>query len=114
MIGLVFNLGLNSILLPHYQQVGAAIATSLTEMLLCCIGLVVIPRQLRPLGSLAVACKVIISSLVMALIILLLHTLQIFVILPIAILIYLGLSLLLGTIPRKDYLAVYRAMRQKV
>jgi len=40
-------------------------------------------------------------------------TLHILVILAIAVLVYVGASVLLGVIPREDYLAVYRAIRHK-
>ncbi len=66
-----------------------------------------------PFGSLRVALKALIASLVMALAILPVHTLHIFIIIPIAILVYLGVSVLIGVIPREDYQAVYRAIRRK-
>jgi len=112
-IALVFNLGLNLILIRLYQHIGAAIASTLTELLVFCIFVAFIPRHLLPFGSLRVALKAVIASLVMALAILPLYTLHIFVILPIAMLVYLGASMLLGTIPREDYQTVYRAIRQK-
>ncbi len=112
-IALVFNLGLNLILILLYQHIGAAIASSLTEMLICCIFIFFIPRSLLPFGSLRVALKALIASLVMALAILPLRTLHIFVILSVAMLVYVGVSVLIGVIPREDYLAVYRAIRQK-
>ncbi len=112
-IGLVFNLGLNFLLIPLYQHVGAAIVASLTELLLCFICIAFTPRHLRPVGSLPVALKALVASLVMALAILLLHTLLIFVLLPIAMLVYFGVALLLRTIPREDYQALYHAIRQK-
>lgn len=112
-IALVFNLGLNLILILLYQHIGAAIASSLTEVLVCCIFVVLNPRHLLPFGSLPVAFKALIASLVMALAILPLQAFHIFLILPIAMLVYLGVAWLLGVIPREDYLAVYRAIRQK-
>ncbi len=112
-IALVFNVGLNIILILLYQATGAGIASSLTEVLVCCICVVFIPRYLLPFGSLRVALKALIASLVMALAILPLLTLHILVILAIAVLVYVGASVLLGVIPREDYLAVYRAIRHK-
>ncbi len=112
-IALTFNLGLNLVLILLYQQVGAAVASTLTEALVCCTFIVFIPRQLMPFGSLRVALKALIASLVMALAILPVHTLHIFIIIPIAILVYLGVSVLIGVIPREDYQAVYRAIRRK-
>jgi len=113
-IALVFNLGLNLILIPIYQDVGAAIATSLTELLLAGIAIVFIPRHLLPLGSLRVGVKSLVASLVMAVAILLLSTFQILVILPVAMLVYFGTAILLRTIPREDIQELYRAIRLKV
>jgi len=112
-IALVFNLGLNIVLIPRYQHVGAAIVTSLTELLLLCVAIIFIPRQLLPVGSLRVGLKALIASLIMALAIWSLHTLTIFVILPVGMLVYLGAATLLVTIPRKDLKALYTAVRQK-
>lgn len=110
---LVFNLGLNLILIPQYQHVGAAVVTSLTELLLICITVVFLPRHLLPLGSLHVGIKALIASLVMALVILSLSTFSIFVILPIAAFVYLGAATFLGTIAREDMHALYSALRQR-
>ena len=113
-VAFAFNLGLNLALIPHFQQRGPAIVTSLTELLLCCITVFIIPRRLLSIGSLRVAFKALIASLLMAIVILPLHTLHIFVILPIAMLVYLVAAFLLGVIPREDYLAVYNAFFRKV
>ncbi len=43
LVALIFNLGLNLILIPLYQQVGAAVVTSLTELLILCIQVMYIP-----------------------------------------------------------------------
>lgn len=113
-IALVFNLGLNLILIPVYQHVGAAIVTSLTELLLAAIAIVFLPKHLLPVGSLRVGVKSLVASLVMTVAILLLSTFQILVILPVAMLVYFGTATLLRTIPREDVRALYRAIRRKV
>lgn len=113
-IALVFNLGLNLILIPVYQHVGAAIATSLTELLLAALAIVFIPRHLLPLGSLRVGAKSFVAGLVMAVAILLLSTFQIWVILPVAMLVYFGMATLLRTIQREDLQQLYRAVGRKV
>lgn len=112
-IALVFNLGLNLVLIPVYQHVGAAIVTSLTELLLAAIAIVFIPRHLLPVGSLRVGVKSLVASLVMAVAILLLSTFQILVILPVAMLVYFGTATLLRTIPREDVQQLYRTIRRK-
>jgi len=116
-IALVFNLGLNIFVIPLYQHVGAAIVTSLTELLLFCLSLIFVPKHLLPIGSLRVAAKATIASLVMVLAIWLLsafHIVNILVVLPIAMLIYFATATLLRTIPGKDIRALYSALQQKV
>ena len=112
-VALVFNLGLNLILIRLYQHVGAAIASSLTELLVCCTYVVFIPRHLLPSGSLRVALKALVASMVMVLIILPLHAFHIYLILPVAIIVYAGAALLFRVIPREDYQAIYHAIRRK-
>src|SRR5437588_1545166 len=112
-IALVFNLGLNLVLIPVYQHVGAAIVTSLTELLLAAIAIVFIPRHLLPVASLRVGVKSLVASLVMAVAILLLSTFQILVILPVAMLVYFGTATLLRTIPSEDVQQLYRTIRRK-
>ena len=116
-IALVFNLGLNIFLIPLYQHIGAAIVTSLTELLLLCLSIIFIPKHLLPIRSLTVAAKATIASFVMVLAILLLsafHVANIFVVLPIAMLTYFATATLLGTIPREDIRLLYSALRHKV
>jgi len=116
-IALVFNLGLNLILIPLYQQIGAAIVTSLTELLLVCLSVVFIPKHLLPVGSLRVAVKATIACFFMALAIWVLgtfHIFNIFVILPVAMLIYFGTTAVIGTVPREDIQALYSAIGRKV
>lgn len=113
LISLIFNLIFNYIFIHFYQHIGAGIVSSLTELLLCVIGVIFIPKNLLPLGSLRVAFKTIIASLITSLVILPLHTLHILVILPIAILVYLVASVLLSTIPKEDYQTLYQAVRHK-
>lgn len=114
---LVFNLVLNLILIPHFQQIGAAIVTSLTELLLLCIAVVLIPRRLLPFGSLRVAAKASLASLVMCLAIFGLRNFNsnfnIFMLLSVAMVIYLGTATLLGTIPREDIKALYSSIRYR-
>ena len=114
-IALVFNLVLNFILLPFYQHVGAAIVTSLTELLLLCIGLVFVPNRLLPLKSLRVAAKSLIASIVMAATVFFVqaHTYNIFVLLTVGVLVYFGIAIPLGTIPREDLRALSRSVRYK-
>ena len=113
-VALVFNLSSNLIFIPLYKHIAAAAITSLTEMLLFSIYVSIsLPRHLVPLGSLRVAIKAIIASLVMAFVIWLLRTFNILVIVPIGMFVYLIVATLLGTIAREDLQALYRAIRHK-
>jgi O-antigen/teichoic acid export membrane protein len=117
---LVFNLGFNLFLIPFLQQIGAAIVTSLTELLLLCISIMIIPRHLLPFRSLRVAAKAGLASLVMCLAILALqnfnfyYKFNIFILLSVAMLVYLGMATILGTIPKEDIKALYHSLRFKV
>ncbi len=112
-IALVFNLGLNLLLIPFYQQVGAALVTSLTELLLLIFSMIFIPRALWPLKSLKVGAKALLAGLVMALAIWFTRQYSLLIIVPAAALVYFGVATLLGTIPRDDMRALYLSIRHK-
>lgn len=112
-VALVFNLSLNLLLIPRFLHVGAAIVTSLTELLLMSIAITLFPRDLLPWRSLLVGGKALLASIVMAIVIHFIDTLNILEILPIAMLVYFGVATLAGTIPREDLLALSTAIRQK-
>jgi O-antigen/teichoic acid export membrane protein len=125
LVALIFNLGLNLILIPRYQHVGAAVVTSLTELLIIGLQITFIPRYLLPIRSLGVGIKALIASLIMGLVIWLVGISNIFVFLPkvgalsigviliVAIFVYLGTTALLRTLPHEDVMALYSALRQK-
>jgi hypothetical protein len=110
---LVFNLTLNLILIPQLLHVGAAIVTSLTELLLTGISIAFVPKHLLPLRSLLVGIKALFASLVMAVAMLFLLTYNIIIIIVIAALIYFVTATLLRTIPREDLQALFSALRRK-
>lgn len=108
---LVFNVGLNLILIPRYQHVAAAGVTTLTEALLLGLGIVLLPRHLLPVRSLIVGLKATIASAVMTLVIVAVGWDSIVVIIPVAAFVYVSVALLLGTIPRDDLQALFTAIR---
>lgn len=112
-IALVFNVGLNLVLIPRYQQIGAAAVTSLTELLLMCLACVFVPRSLLPLGSIKVGVKALASAGVMALVIWSLRQMDLLVILSAAMATYFVASALFGTIPREDLKVLYASIRNK-
>jgi O-antigen/teichoic acid export membrane protein len=112
-IALVFNVGLNSVAIPMYEHIGAAAVTSLTEFLLMCLAFAFVPRALWPTGSAKVGVKAITAGLVMALVIWTIRQMNLFVILPVAMVTYFMAAALLGTIPREDLKALYTSIRNK-
>jgi O-antigen/teichoic acid export membrane protein len=112
-IALLFNLGLNLLLIPHYQQIAAALVTSLTELLLTIAALLFLPRSLWPLKSLKVGLKALLASLVMGLAVWLLQRYTLLTVVPIAAVVYFSTATILGTIPRDDIVAIYTSIRAK-
>lgn len=111
---LVFNLGLNLVLIPLYQHVAAALVTSLTELLLLCIALRLMPRHLLPgKSSLIVGLKALVAVFLMALVIFFLHTFSILVIVPASLTAYGSTIILLRAIPHEDIQALYSAVKRK-
>lgn len=111
---LVFNLALNLILIPRYQHVGAAVVTSLTELVVLVVTVALIPRELIPLRSLPVAAKAAGASALMALVIMLLSDQSLLIIAPAAAVVYVAVSFALGTIPREDVALIYKAVGGKL
>jgi O-antigen/teichoic acid export membrane protein len=110
---LVFNLSLNLYLIPRYQQVGSAAATSLTELLLLCIAFFYVPKYLLPSKSFKVIAKVMLATLVMCVVVVFLRMLSILLIVPIALLVYGGAATLLKTVPEEDIRALFKALSSK-
>jgi O-antigen/teichoic acid export membrane protein len=110
---LVFNLGLNLYIIPHYQQVGAAIVTSLTELLLLGISFVYVPRHLLPGGSIKVGAKVLVASILMGMAAFLLRGFSIFVMGPGALVVYIFAATILRTIPGEDIQTLFRAFKSR-
>lgn len=112
-VALVFNLGGNLLLIPRLGAVGAAVVTSLTELLLMGLSLWVLPRRVFPMRSLATAAKALGASLVMALAVVVLSKLSILVIVPVAGVVYAAVATALATIPRADIEALYLAVARR-
>lgn len=110
---LVFNLGLNLYLIPRYQQVGAAVVTSLTELLLLCVSFFFVPKYLLPQKSVKVMVKVMVAALAMFLVVLFMRRLSILLITPIALLVYGGAVILLRIVPEEDFRALLSALGSK-
>jgi O-antigen/teichoic acid export membrane protein len=112
-IALVFNLGLNMVFIPRYSHIGAAAVTTLTELLLLCLSILFTPKHLLPGKSLWVGAKVLLACGVMAAVIWLLRTCDLFIILPAGGVAYLAAAAILNVIPREDLQTLYKAIRKK-
>jgi O-antigen/teichoic acid export membrane protein len=110
---LLFNLGGNLLLIPRLSGVGAAIMTSLTELLLMSLALSMLPRHLLPVHSLITGIKALGASLAMALVVSLLSQYSILVIIPVAGLEYIVITTLLATVPKEDLAALYQAVARR-
>jgi O-antigen/teichoic acid export membrane protein len=113
LVALVFNLGLNLLLIPPFKHVGAAALTSATECLLMFLSLIFIPRSLWPVGSIKVALKAFLAAGLMGVVVWLLRDYSLLVILPVAALVYFPAATLLGTIPPEDMKAFYTSIRNR-
>ncbi len=115
LIALVFNLGLNLLLIPRYQHVATALVTTLTEILLFGLAMIFIPRRLLPWRSLILGLKATFASVVMAAALLALRTLNanLLELLPVAIIAYFGTALLIRTIPQEDLRSLLNVFQRK-
>ena len=115
LIALIFNLGLNLLLIPRYQHVATALVTTLTEMLLFGLAMIFIPRRLLPWRSLLLGLKATIASIVMAAALLALRALNanLLELLPVAIIAYFGTALLIRTIPQEDLRSLLNVFQRK-
>jgi O-antigen/teichoic acid export membrane protein/acetyltransferase-like isoleucine patch superfamily enzyme len=112
-LALIFNVGGNILLITRLGGVGAAIVTSLTELLLMCLALAMLPRHLWPARSLTTGVKSLCASAAMVPVVLALNSASVLVILPVAATVYLLVATLLATIPRADIEALYVAVARR-
>jgi len=112
-VALVFNLGFNLVLIPRYQETGAALMTTLTELLLLIVALFFLPRSIFSLGSLKVGAKATLAALVMCLAVFPLRAFSILLILPVAGLVYVAVAILLRTIPRDEMQMLFQSVRKR-
>jgi O-antigen/teichoic acid export membrane protein len=112
-LALVFNLGFNLLLIPRYQEVGAALMTTLTELLLLIVALFFLPRSLFSLGSLKVGAKAILATLIMCLAVFPLRAFSLLLIVPVAGLVYVAAAILLRTIPRDEMQMLLQSIRKR-
>jgi O-antigen/teichoic acid export membrane protein len=111
-VALVFNVTANLVVIPHLLHVGAALVTSITEILLFGIVLNLVPRPLWPVGSLVVAGRALAASIVMAVVVWNLSAIGIWVV-PVGGLVYLLMVVWMGVFERADLEALRNAVLAK-
>lgn len=115
-IALVFNFVLNFFLIPKFTYVGAAISSALSSFLLLGMGLFVAGTITRysKTAMLVTLVRTLAASIVMALVILLLRgEMSLFVLLPLALVVYLVFLLLFRGITVEEGVRFYRLIRHK-
>ncbi|HEY0754793.1 MAG TPA: flippase [Ktedonobacteraceae bacterium] len=110
---LVFNLTVNSILIPLFAQLGTALTTSATELLLLIISLLLVPRKLLPVKSLLSALRICFAAGVMGACLWWLQNNTLLLLLPIALFVYIVVALLCKALPLADLRIIYASMRDR-
>ncbi len=110
---LIFNVAANVTLIPLLTQVGTALTTSATELVLLLISLILIPRGLLPVKSLLSALRILGASAVMGVCLWWLQAYSLLVLLPVGLVAYLGAALLFQAVPLADIRLMYASLRDK-
>lgn len=106
LIALVFNVSANLILIPLFAHVGAAIATTLSEVLLCGISIYLVPRHLRPVRSLIIGGRALAASIVMGVVVSYLAAPLGILVVPVAAVVYLVVAFWTGVVEFEDLQAL--------
>lgn len=102
-LSLVINLGLNWLVIPQYQHVGAAAVTAGTELFIFGYMIVILPRDLLSRSSLIVFVKATASAGAMAAVLYALRGQSILVLVPLGGVVYCLTALLLRLVPPDDF-----------
>ncbi len=101
-LAIILNLGLNWMLIPHFQHVAAAAVTVGTELFILCYLLVFVPKDLLARSSLLVLLKAAAGALVMAFALYGLRDQSMFLLVPVGALVYCLSALVLRMVPPED------------
>jgi O-antigen/teichoic acid export membrane protein len=113
LIALVFNVTSNAILIPHLAQIGTALVTSLTELVLLIISIILVPNRLLPVKSLIITLRILFAAAVMGACVWLLPALPLLVILPLCTVVYLVMAVLSQGLPQDDLRMIYQSLRNR-
>lgn len=112
-IALVFNLLTNGLLIPRFAQMGAALVTTSTELLLLVLSVIFVPADLVPYKSLLSCLRILFAAAIMGACIWFLQTSSVAIILPIALLSYLLMALLSQALSQEDLRMIYQSIRYR-
>lgn len=109
-LAIVVNLGLNLALIPHFQHLGAAAVTVVTELFITGYVLAVMPKGLLSRSSLVVFLKAATASAVMALALYMLRGESLLLLVPVGGLVYGLCGLVVRLVPPEDIRLVRQAI----
>jgi peptidoglycan biosynthesis protein MviN/MurJ (putative lipid II flippase) len=107
-VTLVFNVGLNLLLIPHYSYFASAALTTASEALNVALAICAVRRHVGPLAAWPVAARVALAALAMALVTWALRPLGLVAGLPAGVLTYLATIRLLRTLGAPEHAILAR------
>lgn len=110
---LAFNVTTNLILIPLLAQLGTALTTSATELVLLIVSLILIPNNLLPVKSLLSALRILVATAAMGACLWWLQISSLLLLLPLGLIVYLCVALLCQAIPLSDIRTLYISLRNK-
>jgi len=116
-ICVVLNVTLNLILIPKYSLIGASIATVLTEfgsLVLCFIWSLKIDYSIFSKKVAITISKVVVASTIMGIFVMYFINLSLFVLLPLAVLLYFVVLYVINGIDKEEFLFIGRVIQKRV
>jgi O-antigen/teichoic acid export membrane protein len=113
-VTVVLNIGLNFLLIPHWQHVGAAVATLVSELAVSVGFFMLIPKQLLSRVTVGVGLRAALAAAGMALVVSAASaaSVPVLVLVPLGAAVYGGLALALRVIPNEDFAMLWQAIRR--
>jgi O-antigen/teichoic acid export membrane protein len=100
--GAIFNVIINLILIPKLSYIGASLSTLISDLILLSILFYFVSKYLYRLPLFKIIIKPLISGIIMSIFIILFNNINLFVIVPISLLLYLTVLYILGEISKED------------
>jgi O-antigen/teichoic acid export membrane protein len=110
-LNVIFNVGANLIVIPHYAQIGASVTTVATELLGFSFLVVRMKREIGPFVKLGALARIILAALVMSAFLFFKPDLHVLLLLALSVLIYLASLLLLRALSIDEIRQLISAVR---